>query len=86
MGGQAPLVGALGKKAHEKRKRDDAAKQQRRRDKLALEGLTSLTPPLTPLDCLSDEALAKHQQVQDSRQWIGGAWVKKPRAGQDDAG
>jgi hypothetical protein len=67
------LVGALGKEAHEKRKRDDAAKSQRRRDRLALEGLT-------PLDLVSEEAQANYQQGQDSRQWIRGARIRTPRA------
>jgi hypothetical protein len=44
-------VGALNKGAQEKRKRDGAARAQRHRDNLALEGLT-------PLDRLSEEALA----------------------------
>ncbi len=51
-----PLVGALGEEAQEKRRRDGAARQQRYRDKLALEGLT-------PLDRLSEEALARYQQM-----------------------
>jgi hypothetical protein len=67
------LVGALGEEAQKKRRRDDAARQQRRRDNLALQGLT-------PVDLLSEEALATRQQGEDSRQWIGGAEIKKPRA------
>ncbi len=65
-----PPVGALGKEAHDKLKRDSAAAQQRRRDKLALEGLT-------PLDFLSEGALANYQQGHDSS--IGGAYIKQPR-------
>jgi hypothetical protein len=63
------LVEALGEEAQKKRRRDDAARQQRRRDNLALQGLT-------PVDLLSEEALANCH----SRQWIGGAAVKQPRA------
>jgi uncharacterized lipoprotein YddW (UPF0748 family) len=71
MGGKHLLVGALGDEGHEKRKKDGAVRQQRYRAKLALEGLT-------PLNRLSEEALANQQQMQDSRQWIGGAAVKQP--------
>jgi hypothetical protein len=64
-------VGALGKEAHEKRKRDGAAAVQRHRDS------TGGPDPSRSLS-LSEEALANYQQVQDSRQSIGGAYITKP--------